>query len=57
MPIGDEDQALWLAATYHDSYRRVDGDWMIAAMVIDVVFFTPFEVGWAKQQFLSGREP
>jgi hypothetical protein len=25
-------------------------------MVIDVVFFTPFEVGWAKQQFLSGRE-
>jgi hypothetical protein len=54
---GDEDQALWLAATYHDRYRRVDGDWMIAAMVIDVVFFTPFEVGWAKQQFLSGREP
>ena len=52
---GDDDRALWLAATYHDRYRRVDGDWMIAAMVIDLAFFTPFEVGWAKQPFLSRR--
>ena len=54
---GEHDQALWLAATYHDQYRRVEGTWMISAMVIDVAFFTPFDTGWAKQQFLPGREP
>ena len=54
---GEHDQALWLAATYHDQYRRVEGTWMISVMVIDVAFFTPFDTGWAKQQFLPGREP
>ena len=53
---GEHDQALWLAATYHDQYRRVEGTWMISAMVIDVAFFTHFYTGWAKQQFLPGRE-
>lgn len=54
---GDGDQALWLAATYHDRYRRVAGEWLISAMEIDVAFFTSYEQGWAKQQYLPGREP
>ena len=49
--------AMWLAATYHDRYRRVDGVWLFAETVIDVAFYTPFEQGWAAQQFLPGREP
>lgn len=51
------DGAVWLAATYHDRYRRVDGAWLFAETVIDVAFFTPYDEGWARQQFLPGREP
>lgn len=61
-PNGDE--AVWLAATYHDVYQRTDGGdggaesvWLIASTVIDVAFFTPYDVGWADQRFLPGREP
>lgn len=55
-PDGKEG-AVWLAATYTDTYRR-DGDgWLIAEMLIDVAFFTPFDAGWAEQRYLPGREP
>lgn len=54
---GEADQAMWLAATYHDRYRRVGGEWLISSMIIDVAFFTPYDKGWASQQFLPGREP
>lgn len=68
----DGEQAVWLAATYADTYRRVaasDGagsigspgpggaEWLIASTMIDVAFFTPFDVGWLDQRFLPGREP
>lgn len=51
------DDAVWLAATYADTYRREDGRWLISGTTIDVAFFTPFDVGWADQRFLPGREP
>ncbi len=51
------DGAVWLAATYRDEYRRVDGRWLISHTGIDVAFFTPFEKGWAVERFLPGREP
>ncbi len=51
------EQAVWLAASYDDLYRRVDGRWLIASTVIEVAFFTPFEAGWVDQRFLPGREP
>lgn len=57
------EQAVWLAATYHDEYRRTgegtDGEpaWLIARTGIDVAFFSPFDRGWAEQRFLPGREP
>ncbi|MGH1488448.1 MAG: nuclear transport factor 2 family protein [Acidimicrobiales bacterium] len=51
------EQAVWLAATYADEYRRVDGQWLISATMIDVAFFTPFDAGWLDQRFLPGREP
>ncbi len=49
--------AVWLAATYRDRYRRVDGRWLIEHTGIDVAFFTEFDKGWAAQRFLPGREP
>jgi hypothetical protein len=52
-----DDTAAWLAATYHDTYRRVGDEWLFAATVIDVAFYTPYDKGWAEQRFLRGREP
>ncbi len=54
---GATDRAVWLAATYRDRYRRVDGRWLISATVIDVAFFTPYDRGWVEEPFLPGREP
>ena len=51
------DSAMWLAATYYDRYRRVDGNWLISHTMIDVKFFSRFDKGWAVEQFLPGREP
>lgn len=61
----DGEEAVWLAATYADTYRRadpaVDGEtrfgWLIAETLIDVAFFTPFDAGWLDQRFLPGRAP
>jgi uncharacterized protein (TIGR02246 family) len=53
----DGEQAMWLAATYRDTYRR-DGDgWLISGTVIEVAFFTPYDRGWVDQRYLPGREP
>ncbi|MDH3678358.1 MAG: nuclear transport factor 2 family protein [Acidimicrobiia bacterium] len=54
------EQAVWLAATYADTYRRAfdaEDGWLIASTTIDVAFFTPFDRGWVDQRFLPGREP
>jgi uncharacterized protein (TIGR02246 family) len=53
----DGEQAVWLAATYADVYRRVDGRWLIASTSIDVAFFSPHDRGWVDQRFLPGRAP
>ena len=51
--IADGDRAVWLAATYHDRYRRVDDEWLVAEMVVEPAFYTPYDQGWARQRFLS----
>lgn len=53
----DGEEAVWLAATYGDEYRRTDDGWLISATMIDVAFFTSFDAGWLDQRFLPGREP
>ena len=37
---------LWLAATYHDDYRKVDGAWRIAESRVEVAFFVSYRDGW-----------
>lgn len=51
------ERAMWLAATYADTYARAGDDWLIASTTIDVAFFTPYDQGWVDQRFLPGREP
>ncbi|MAF46064.1 MAG: hypothetical protein CL407_09105 [Acidimicrobiaceae bacterium] len=54
---GTTGEAVWLAATYNDQYVKSDGVWLIDRLTIDVAFFSPYDKGWAEQQFLSGRAP
>ena len=51
------EKAMWLAATYSDTYARIYGEWLLARTTIDVAFFTPFDQGWVEQRYLPGREP
>ncbi len=51
------EQAMWLAATYADTYARAGASWLISGTTIDVAFFSAYDKGWVEQRFLSGREP
>lgn len=51
------EEAVWLAATYADTYRRETTGWLISSTIIDVAFFTSFDAGWVEQRFLAGRQP
>jgi hypothetical protein len=44
-------QAVWLAAVYHDDYERVDGKWMFKHLRVTSNFLTSYEEGWAKKRF------
>lgn len=39
--------AGWIQGTYHDEYRREDGEWLIAAIAADFNYFADYEEGWA----------
>ena len=46
-------QAIWGAARYDDEYRRVDWEWKIKHLRLTSFFWTPFDEGWAKNQFIA----
>jgi uncharacterized protein (TIGR02246 family) len=45
-------QAVWLAAVYHDEYVRHDGRWMFKKLSVKSHFLTPYEEGWARKPFV-----
>ena len=45
--------AVWMQGTYEYEFRRVDGEWKLAAYVVDPTYATPYEQGWAVQPFLD----
>jgi uncharacterized protein (TIGR02246 family) len=45
-------QAVWLAAVYHDDYVRHDGRWMFKHLRVESHFLTPYEEGWARKPFV-----
>jgi hypothetical protein len=45
-------RAVWLAARYEEEYVRVRGEWKFKHMKILPAFYTPYDQGWAKQQFI-----
>jgi hypothetical protein len=48
-------QAVLGAATYHDQYVREDSMWKFRHVRIESHFWTPFEEGWARTQFIQRR--
>jgi len=42
------DQPLWIAGSYDNDFRRVDGKWLISYMRVHNFFTTPFDQGWVK---------
>ena len=45
-------QAVWLAATYHDEYARTGDGWRFARLTVRTHFLTPYDEGWARKQFV-----
>ena len=44
-------EARWLAATYTDTYARTAKGWKIKYYNLEAAFLTPYEAGFATQQF------
>jgi hypothetical protein len=42
------DQPLWIAGSYDNEFRRVDGQWLLSHMRVHNFFTTPFDQGWVK---------
>jgi hypothetical protein len=53
MPATLNGRAVWLAATYHDRYRKVGGQWLFSQMQVNVAFVTPYETGWVQERVVS----
>lgn len=49
--LGEQNQAMWLAAKYQEQYVRSSGEWQFKNLKVNAEFFTPYEEGWAKKQF------
>jgi ketosteroid isomerase-like protein len=45
-------RAVWLAARYEEDYVRQGGEWKFRQMRIFPAFYTPYDQGWVKQQFI-----
>ena len=48
-----EDQPLWIAGSYDNDFRRVDGTWLLSYMRVHNFFTTPFDQGWVKVPHLQ----
>jgi hypothetical protein len=42
------DQPLWIAGSYENDFRRVDGVWLLSYLRVNNFFTTPFEKGWVE---------
>ena len=45
--------AIWGAARYDETYRRVDGEWKFQHLNLISSFWTPFDEGWVKRPFVQ----
>jgi hypothetical protein len=48
-------QAVWLAARYHDDIVCEDGNWLFRRVNLKTRFYTSHEAGWAELPHLLDR--
>ena len=48
------EQAVWGTARYEEEYEKVGGEWKFKTVKLIPVFWTPFDQGWVKKQFVEG---
>lgn len=51
MRKGNGLEAVWLAGTYFDRYRKEDGAWKFAEVHITFETITPYDEGWVRCPF------
>ena len=49
-------RAVWGMGQYNEEYIREDGEWKIKSLKMTPYFFTPFDEGWVKTQFVEGMD-
>lgn len=47
------EQAAWGSASYDEEYVKEGGEWKIAKLTLAPTFWTPFDQGWVKHQFVG----
>ena len=50
--FGNGNRAVWGSARYDEDYVRVGGRWMFQHLRLTHHFWTPFDEGWVKTQFV-----
>ncbi len=50
MPATVNGHATFFAATYEDTYKKVDGRWLCDTVRIHLGFFTTYEKGWVQER-------
>ncbi|MFP6654669.1 MAG: nuclear transport factor 2 family protein [Myxococcota bacterium] len=51
--FAEGNQALWMAGTYDDRYRRENGQWLFEQVTITLRMLSPYEAGWAKTPIME----
>ena len=53
VPATMNGRAVWMAATYNDRFRKVDGQWLFSQVKVNMAFITPYETGWVQERVVS----
>lgn len=51
--FGHDGTPVWVAARYHNAFRRTEEGWRISRIRYADVFVTPYDTGWATTRFVS----
>lgn len=46
-------RADWIAVTYDERYRKVDGRWLFSYVKVNFAFWTHFDTGWVKERMVG----
>lgn len=47
-----ENKATWIAGRYDDNFKKVNGKWYIKDIRGHFYYWTPFDEGWVKKQYM-----